>query len=71
MTPRSDAGAWRVLGILTLAVILSMTTWFSATAILPELTADWQLEAAQKTWMTNGVQLGFVVGALGPRLVQA
>jgi MFS family permease len=69
MTPRSDAGAWRVLGILTLAVILSMTTWFSATAILPELTADWQLEAAQKTWMTNGVQLGFVVGALGLSLV--
>ena len=42
-----------------------MTTWFSATAILPELSRFWQLDAGQKTWMTNGVQFGFVIGALG------
>jgi MFS family permease len=61
--------AWRTLAILTLAVILSMTTWFSATAILPQLTAHWALSSGMRTWMTNGVQLGFVVGALSLSLV--
>jgi MFS family permease len=64
-----SAKAWRTLAVLTLAVILSMSTWFTATAILPELSAYWQLDGAQKTWMTNGVQLGFVIGALGLSLV--
>jgi MFS family permease len=59
----------RTLAILTLALILSMTTWFSATAILPELTAAWHLDGGARTWMTNGVQLGFVIGALGLSLV--
>jgi len=65
----SSRAAWRTLAILTLAIILSMTTWFSATAILPELTAYWHLDAGERTWMTNGVQLGFVIGALGLSLV--
>lgn len=62
-------GAWRMLAILTVAVILSMTTWFSATAILPQLTEHWHLSGASQIWMTNGVQLGFVVGALSLSLV--
>lgn len=63
------AAAWRMLGLLTGAVILSMTTWFSATAILPQLTAEWQLSGLAQTWMTNGVQLGFVAGALSLSLI--
>jgi MFS family permease len=58
-----------MLAILTAAIILSMTTWFSATAILPQLTTHWQLGGVAQTWMTNGVQLGFVVGALAMSLV--
>jgi MFS family permease len=65
----ASAAAWRTLAILTLAIVLSMTTWFSATAILPEVSAYWHLNAGERTWMTNGVQLGFVVGALGLSLV--
>ncbi|KKB11290.1 MFS transporter [Devosia geojensis] len=64
-----NAAAWRTLAVLTLAVILSMTTWFSATAILPQLTIHWSLSSGMQTWMTNGVQLGFVVGALSLSLV--
>lgn len=56
--------AWRMLAILSGGVILSMATWFSATAILPQLTIHWQLSGAAQVWMTNGVQLGFVIGAL-------
>ena len=68
MTDKPTAAAWRMLVLLTGAVILSMTTWFSATAILPQLTAQWQLSGLAQTWMTNGVQLRFVAGALGLRL---
>jgi MFS family permease len=69
MTDQPTAAAWRMLVLLTGAVILSMTTWFSATAILPQLTAQWQLSGLAQTWMTNGVQLGFVAGALSLSLV--
>lgn len=56
---------WQTLAILSAAIVLSMTTWFSATAIGPELRAVWGLSDATTTWLTNAVQIGFVVGALG------
>lgn len=46
-----------------------MTCWFSATAIIPELIVEWQLSAGQAAWLTNSVQLGFVLGALASSLV--
>lgn len=69
MSEAPTAAAWRMLAVVCTAVILSMTTWFSATAILPQLTAEWQLSGLSQTWMTNGVQLGFVIGALSLSLV--
>lgn len=55
---------WRALALTGLAVVLSMTTWFSATAIIPELSKSWSLTPAEAAWLTNGVQAGFVLGAL-------
>ncbi|MDX8452314.1 MFS transporter [Mesorhizobium sp. VK9D] len=55
---------WSFLALACLAVVLSLTTWFSATAVIPELKARWQLGAAAAAWLTNGVQAGFVFGAL-------
>ena len=46
-----------------------MATWFSATAIVPELTARWRLGPSAAAWLTIGVQVGFVAGALGSSLV--
>lgn len=46
------------------AVILSLTTWFSATSVMPALIQHFALTSSQSAWLTNGVQLGFVVGAL-------
>ncbi|WP_054310642.1 MFS transporter [Mesorhizobium sp. 1M-11] len=60
---------WRVLTLLCLAVVLSLTTWFSATAILPELRQELALSAGAEAWLTNGVQIGFVIGALTASLV--
>ena len=66
-----DAGGarWRVLALVCVAIVLSMTTWFSATAITPELVRIWHLSAGQTAWLTNAVQVGFVCGALGSSLV--
>ncbi len=55
---------WRSVSLLTLAELLALALWFSATAVLPQLTAAWQLSAAGQSWLTMSVQLGFVVGAL-------
>ena len=55
---------WVALALTGLAVILSLTTWFSATAILPELRAALGLDASGAAWLTNAVQAGFVLGAL-------
>jgi MFS family permease len=65
----ADGERWRVLSLLCMAVVLSLTTWFSATAILPELKQELALGASAEAWLTNGVQLGFVIGALAASLV--
>lgn len=65
----ADGERWRVLSLLCLAVVLSLTTWFSATAILPELRQELALGASAEAWLTNGVQVGFVIGALAASLV--
>ena len=60
---------WSVLAITGLAIVLSLTTWFSATAVIPELVEAWSLSPSGAAWLTNAVQLGFVVGALGSSLL--
>ena len=47
-----------------LAVVLTLSTWFSATAVAPEIARDLLLSPGQTAWLTNAVQGGFVVGAL-------
>lgn len=60
---------WTALGLLALAVVLSMAPWFSAAAVLPQLRAEWALSAAAGAWLALAVQLGFVVGAVGSALL--
>jgi MFS family permease len=58
------SGARRALVLLALALVLSMTTWFSASAVIPQLRDDWNLSSSAAAWLTIAVQLGFVLGAL-------
>ncbi|WP_343504671.1 MFS transporter [Alloyangia pacifica] len=67
--PPPAPGRWSMLALICLGVVGVLCTWFSATAIIPELVSDWQLSPTQAAWLTNAVQLGFVVGALGSSLV--
>ena len=60
---------WRALAVICLGVIGVLTTWFSATAIVPELILEWHLDTTEAAWLTNAVQIGFVVGAVGASLI--
>ena len=55
---------WRALALLAVTLVLSMTTWFSASAVIPQLREEWDLSATAAAWLTIAVQLGFVCGAL-------
>jgi MFS family permease len=55
---------WRALALLALTLVLSMSTWFSASAVLPQLRETWGLSSTEAAWLTIAVQLGFVCGAL-------
>ena len=55
---------YQVLALLATAELLAMTLWFSVSAVGPELAAAWGLSGVETAWLTNAVQLGFVVGAL-------
>ncbi|MEO8092076.1 MAG: MFS transporter [bacterium] len=59
----------RALGLLAVALVLSMSTWFSAAAVLPQLREEWALSIGAAAWLTIAVQLGFVVGALAAAIL--
>jgi MFS family permease len=56
--------AGRQLGFIAAVQVLAMATWFSASAVVPALRAEWGLTTAGATLLTVAVQLGFVTGAL-------
>lgn len=53
----------RALARLAIVLVLAKSTWFSATAIVPQLVSDWDLDPSTAAWLTIAVQLGFVAGA--------
>ncbi len=69
MPTLNQSKKWRTLWLLSLAELLGMSVWFSASAVIPELTDTWQLDAGGKAWLTISVQLGFVAGAFGSALL--
>ena len=62
--PGHAAGRWRALALLSLAELLGMSLWFSASAVVPALRVEWFLSDSSAGWLTIAVQLGFVVGTL-------
>ncbi len=57
-------GRWRALVKLAAAMLLAMTTWFSATAVLPQMQADWGMSTNVSSFLAIAVQVGFVIGAV-------
>ena len=54
----------RALIVVASSQLLVLTLWFSASAVAPQLEAEWGLSTAAASWLTLAVQIGFVVGAL-------
>ena len=50
---------WRQLAALSLAELLALSLWFSASAVLPALQQEWNLGAAGSAGLVIAVQLGF------------
>ncbi|HEX6941073.1 MAG TPA: MFS transporter, partial [Longimicrobiales bacterium] len=61
-SPPVDAARWRMLALLSAAVLLGMSLWFTASAVAPQLRVLWGLDAGQAAALTTVVQLGFVAG---------
>ena len=59
---------WRQLAVLSLAELLALGVWFSASAVLPALRREWALGEAGGAALTIAVQAGFIVGTLGSAL---
>jgi MFS family permease len=53
---------WPTLALVSGALFLGMSAWFTANAIAPELQGRWAIDATQVGWLTGVVQLGFVAG---------
>ena len=68
-TPGEPKCRVRTLILVSLTLLLSMSTWFSASAVLPQIREAWNLSSAASTWLTIAVQLGFVVGAVVSSLI--
>lgn len=58
------AKARRSLLILAGSLLLLKSTWFSATAVIPQVRQEWHLTSDVVAWLTISVQWGFVAGAV-------
>ena len=63
-----DKGRWRALLFLSLAELGALSLWFSAAAVLPALSREWQLSDGGRAGLTIAVQAGFILGTLGSAL---
>jgi len=52
------------ISIIAFCQVMAMALWFSASAVVPALTAEFHLSAFSQAALTSGVQAGFVIGCL-------
>jgi MFS family permease len=64
MSSDERAGARRAFLVVSLAVLLATSTWFSGTAAARELVGLWSLSPTQGARLTSATQWGFIVGTL-------
>ncbi|WP_186578788.1 MFS transporter [Aquibacillus kalidii] len=59
-----NSGSWRSLVWISLAELLALSLWFSASVIAPELKTIWELSTSLESLLSASVPIGFAVGAL-------
>jgi MFS family permease len=63
VTAKTSAPRARIqLVVLSIAMVLGMTPWFSATVAAPGMATEWGIGSSATAWLTIAVQLGFVAG---------
>src|SRR5580765_877146 len=61
---RQEVSSRRALFLLSVAILLAMSLWFTGTAVIPQITALWHSGLGLGSWLTIAVQIGFSVGAI-------
>ncbi len=65
MSSTSVGGSkWVAIALLCYAEVAAMALWFSATAVVPVLSLEYELSGFQQSLFTSAVQIGFVVASL-------
>ncbi|WP_309236127.1 MFS transporter, partial [Amycolatopsis sp. SID8362] len=62
--PARPTTATRQLVLLALVQVCGMSVWFSASAVVPALRAEWALSREDTILLTAAVQVGFACGAV-------
>jgi hypothetical protein len=57
------------VAIIAICQVAAMALWFSASAIVPALVAEFKLSGFAQATLTTGVQVGFVLGCLASALL--
>ncbi len=66
MTSEAEpSGRWAMLALLSVAVLLTLATWFSGSAVALSLAREWGIDRVGIASLTVAVQIGFAVSALG------
>lgn len=65
----SPSGKWFSVILLTACVVLALSLWFSASAVVPTLKATHELDDSRAAWLASSVSIGFVAGTLASALL--
>jgi MFS family permease len=57
------------IAIIAICQVAAMALWFSASAVIPSLIAEFRLSSFMQAALTSGVQAGFVIGCLASALL--
>jgi MFS family permease len=57
------------IAIIALCQVAAMALWFSASAVIPALVAEFHLSGFAQAALTSGVQAGFVIGCLASAIL--
>jgi MFS family permease len=55
---------WRAIALIAVCQVFALSLWFSATAVIPVLRAEFDLSGFQASLLTSSVAVGFVLGTL-------
>jgi MFS family permease len=67
MAPATSKAA--SISIIALSQVAAMALWFSASAVIPALVAEFHLSGFAQAALTSGVQAGFVIGCLASAIL--